>query len=179
LKAMHFIPMASDVDAYAEAIAYQQTDGYGKAKIVANDARSAARQQPDRARPDAGQDHRRRVHVLVAGPPALGPLALAALGASRCARARPSRKASTRSCTLGDADTGLIGFTNVSTVTIGAAAASSGATALQMYGDMVKRLHRGADQHEGHPRGDRPPPAALELREGADHGVERHGRVAT
>lgn len=38
LKAMDFIPMASDVDAYAEAITYQMTDGYGAAKFLANDA---------------------------------------------------------------------------------------------------------------------------------------------
>ena len=38
LRAMDFIPMASDVDAYAEAITYQMTDGYGQAKMVSNDA---------------------------------------------------------------------------------------------------------------------------------------------
>lgn len=38
LKARMFIPMASDVDAYAEAITYQMTDSFGAAKMIGNDA---------------------------------------------------------------------------------------------------------------------------------------------
>jgi hypothetical protein len=142
LKALTFVPVATDVDAYAEAIAYQQNDGYGKAKIVANGATDLP-------------------SVSVETGEATTPVkTLAAqydyswLDLQRSARQRSplsTRKAMTARKVVaegidsvtaaGDSDTGLIGFTNLASVGITAAAAAWGvATALQMYTEMANAV---------------------------------------
>lgn len=139
LKAMQFIPMASDVDAYAENIAYQQTDGYGKAKIVANDARDLPRvnsQIGEATTPvkTLGAEYTYTWLDLQRSARSRAPLVM-----RLAARARMTIAEGIDSVlAIGDTLSTLIGFTNVSTVHIGAAAAAwSGATALQMYTDMI------------------------------------------
>jgi hypothetical protein len=142
LKAMQLIPMASDVDAYAENIAYQQTDAYGKAKIVANDARDLPRVNSQIGEATTP------VKTLAAE------YTYSWLDLQRSARSRSplvvrlaNRARQTIAegidyvMTLGDALTGLVGFTQVAAAHVGAAAGVWGsATALAMYGDMIKAV---------------------------------------
>jgi len=139
LRALDFVPMATDVDAYAENIAYQQTDEYGKAKIVANDARDLPRVNSQIGEATTP------VKTLAAE------YTMTWLDIQRSARSRvplSDRLAKAARNTiaegidsvisLGDSLTSLIGFTGISSVHIGAAAAAwSSASALQMYTDMI------------------------------------------
>lgn len=139
LKAMQFIPMASDVDAYAEAIAYQQTDGYGKAKIIANDAKDlprvnstiAERQTPVKT---LGAEYSYSWLDLQRSARSRSPLAMRLANRARKTIAEGIDSV----LAIGDTPSGLGGFTDDGNVHIGAAAAAwGGATAAQMYGDMI------------------------------------------
>jgi len=143
LLATALIPMASDVDAYAENIAYQQTDGYGKAKIVANDARDLPRvnsQIGEATTPvrTIGAEYSYTWLDLQRSSRSRAPLTM-----RLAARARQTIAEGVDSVlSLGDSASSLIGFTNVSSVHVGAAAAAwSGATALQMYTDMITAVN--------------------------------------
>lgn len=139
LRALEFVPMATDVDAYAENIAYQQTDEYGKAKIVANDARDLPRVNSQIGEATTP------VKTIAAE------YTMTWLDIQRSARSRSPLSARLAKAArdviaegidsviaLGDSLTSLVGFTGVSNVHIGAAAAAwSGASAQQMYGDMI------------------------------------------
>lgn len=138
LQAMDFIPMASDVDPYAEAIAYQQMDGYGKAKIVANDARDLPRvnsiiQETNTPVKTIGAEYTYSWLDLQRSARSRAPLT------TRLAmRARKTiAEGVDYALAIGDTASLLVGFTSHSSVTITpATAAFSGATAQQMYDDM-------------------------------------------
>lgn len=144
LLATQLIPMANDVDAYAENIAYQQTDGYGKAKIVANDARDLPRvnsQIGEAITPvrTIGAEYTYTWLDLQRSAQSRSPLTTRLAMRAR----RTIAEGIDSVLTLGDSLSGLIGFTNVSGVTITAAAAAwSGATSAQMYADMVNACIR-------------------------------------
>lgn len=131
LKARDFIPIASDVDAYAEAIAFQMTDGFGKTKIVANDADDL---------PDVDvSTGEAQTPVRTLG----GQYGYSWLDLQRAARQRSpltmrkalrGRKATEEGIDLtlraGDADSGLAGFINNALITPTAAAGNYNVPAL-------------------------------------------------
>jgi hypothetical protein len=139
LKALDFIPMASDVDPYAENIAYQQTDGYGKAKIVANDARDLPRVNSQIGEASTPVKTLAAEYTYTWLDLQRSARSRAPLVDRLAMRARKTIAEGVDSVmSVGDSPSLLVGFTNISTVHIGAAAAAwSGATAAQMYGDMI------------------------------------------
>lgn len=144
LKALQFIPMANDVDAYAENIAYQQTDAYGKAKIVANDARDLPRVNSQIGEATTPVKTLAAEYTYTWLDLQRSAVQRSPLTTRLAMRARATIAEGIDSVmSIGDTLSGLIGFTNVSTVTITAAAAAwAGATPVQMYADMVNAMTR-------------------------------------
>jgi hypothetical protein len=155
LMARELFPTASDVEPYAENIAYQQFDVYGKAKLVANDATDLPKvdaskkefQTPVRTLGDAYSftwlDMQRSAKMRQP------------LVETRARRARSAIEEGIDDVlAFGDADSGLLGGTNHSVPTITAAAAAwAGATAQQIYDDMANALIRIITNTKGIHRG--------------------------
>lgn len=143
LLATSLIPIAADVDPYAEAIAYQQTDGYGKAKIVANDAKDLPRvnstiQETNTPVRTIGAEYSYSWIDLQRSARSRAPLVPRLANRAR----KTIAEGVDYSLAVGDSATGLLGFTNNSNVHVGAAAAAwSGATAAQMYADMIAAVN--------------------------------------
>jgi hypothetical protein len=143
LKALDFIPVSADNDVWAEAIAYQQSDGYGKAKIIANNATDLPRvgsiigetNTPVRT---IGAEYQYSWLDLARSARSRAPLV------DRLAkRARKTiAEGIDYTMSFGDTESGLIGFTNNSNVHVGAATGNwSGLTAQQMYLDMITAVN--------------------------------------
>lgn len=138
LKAREYIPMSTDTDPGAEAIAYHQYDQYGAAKIISNNAKYLPRVDVSMA------EFTSPVKTLGAS---YGYSWLDLKRAARAGvpltemRARAARRAIEQGIddvmSVGDEPSGLEGFTNHSAVHIGAAGGAwSGRTALQNYTDL-------------------------------------------